>query len=59
MDSWIQKKLVKLSILDQTPELPRAYNPTYRDRKKEFERFDINENTIWYCRLCNIFSKKS
>lgn len=49
---WIQKKLVKLDILAQTPELPRAYHPSYDDWRREFERFDINENTIlvgWSC----------
>ncbi len=43
---WLQKQLLINNIFTQTPEMPDAYAPEYLKWKKEFERFDINENTI-------------
>lgn len=41
---WLQKKFLCHDILCQTPEMPKAYNPTYDDWKKTFEEF-YNEDT--------------
>ncbi|EKD66670.1 MAG: hypothetical protein ACD_49C00023G0013 [uncultured bacterium (gcode 4)] len=43
---WLQKQLIVNNILAQTPEMPEPFLPQYNEWKKEFERFDINENTI-------------
>ena len=40
------------NILAQTPEMPTSYSPNYEAWKKEFERFDINENTILVGHSC-------
>jgi len=42
----LQKQLLINSIFTQTPEMPIPYLSNYELWKKEFERFDINENTI-------------
>lgn len=42
----LQKQLLINDIFTQTPEMPISYSPKYELWKKEFERFDINENTI-------------
>ncbi|MBP9765773.1 MAG: alpha/beta hydrolase [Candidatus Pacebacteria bacterium] len=49
---WIQNQLVVNNILAQTPEMPTPYLPDYESWKKEFERFDINENTILVGHSC-------
>lgn len=49
---WLQKQLLINWILAQTPEMPAPYLPNYDDWKKEFERFDINENTILVWHSC-------
>lgn len=49
---WLQKQLLVNNIFCQTPEMPDAHTPTYKKWKKEFERFDINENTILVGHSC-------
>jgi predicted alpha/beta hydrolase family esterase len=49
---WIKKELLKANILAETPEMPRPYLPNYQAWKKEFERFNINENTILVGHSC-------
>lgn len=49
---WLQKQLLINNILTQTPEMPDAYLPDYEKWKKEFERFDINEETILIGHSC-------
>lgn len=49
---WIQKQLLIKGIFVQTPEMPAPYSPDYEAWKKEFERFDINENTILVGHSC-------
>lgn len=36
---WLQKQCLCHDILCQTPEMPRAYNPSYKDWKETFEKF--------------------
>ncbi len=43
---WLQKQLLIKDVFTQTPEMPRAYNPNYQKWVKEFERFNIGEDTI-------------
>lgn len=49
---WLQKQLLIKRIITQTPEMPEAYKPNYAKWKKEFERFDINEETILVGHSC-------
>lgn len=49
---WLQKQLLINGIFTQTPEMPDAYMPDYSKWKKEFERFDVNENTILVGHSC-------
>ena len=44
---WLQKQLLIKDIFTQTPEMPEPYSPDYRKWKKEFERFDANEESIF------------
>lgn len=43
---WLQKQLLINNIFTQTPEMPDAYTPDYEKWNREFEKFDINEETI-------------
>jgi len=43
---WLQKQLLIKGIFTQTPEMPDAYKPNYSKWKKEFSRFDVDENTF-------------
>lgn len=49
---WIQQQLLTKGILAQTPELPEPYMPVYESWKKEFERFDVNDETILIGHSC-------
>jgi len=42
---WLQKHLIINDIKADTPEMPLAYEPDYKVWKREFERFDICQNT--------------
>ena len=43
---WLQKQLIIRDIKADTPEMPLAYAPEWNRWKREFERFDVNEDTI-------------
>jgi hypothetical protein len=49
---WLQKQLLIKGIFTQTPEMPEAYKPDYEKWKNEFERFNINEETILIGHSC-------
>lgn len=49
---WLQQQLIIRDILAQTPEMPTPYAPVYEDWKREFERFDLNENTLLVGHSC-------
>lgn len=49
---WLQKALLARGRFTQTPEMPEAYKPDYALWKKEFERFDIDDNTILVGHSC-------
>ena len=44
---WLQKQLIIHDIKADTPEMPLAFEPDYEIWKKEFERFEITEATIF------------
>lgn len=49
---WLQKQLLIKDIEAVTPEMPHAYLPDYEIWKKEFERYDILEDTILVGHSC-------
>lgn len=49
---WLQKQLLINGVLAQTPEMPDAYAPNYDKWKSEFERMEINENTVLVGHSC-------
>lgn len=49
---WLQKQLLMKGIFTQTPEMPKPYEPDYNEWKKEFERFDIHEDTFLVGHSC-------
>lgn len=49
---WLQKKLILNGILTQTPEMPQPYQPDYKQWKKEFEQFTIDQNTTLIGHSC-------
>lgn len=49
---WLQKQLLIKEIFTQTPEMPDAYKPDYKKWKKEFERFNVNDESILIGHSC-------
>lgn len=49
---WLQKQLLVNGIFTQTPEMPEAYKPEYGLWKSEFEKFDVNEESILVGHSC-------
>ena len=49
---WLQKQLLLHDILAQTPEMPLPYQPEYNAWCKEFERFDVADDTILIGHSC-------
>lgn len=43
---WLQHELLLMDIPTQTPEMLHAWQPDYRIWSKEFERHDINSDTL-------------
>ena len=49
---WLSKQLMILDIPTVAVEIPNAYMPNYAIWKREFERFDINSETILVGHSC-------
>jgi serine hydrolase len=49
---WIKKELIANGIETQTPIMPEPWNPDYEKFKKEFEKYEINENSILIGHSC-------
>ena len=49
---WLQQQLLTNGILAHTPEMPKPYEPVYKDWKREFERYDLNEDTTLVGHSC-------
>ena len=43
---WLSKQLMVNNIHTVAIEMPNAFNPQYNEWKSEFERYDLNEDTI-------------
>ncbi len=49
---WMKKKLIEKEIEVKTPLMPNPWHPVYNDFKREFEKLDVNENTILIGHSC-------
>ncbi len=49
---WIQKQLNIAGIESQTPEMPSPYKPEYKEWKRVFKKFIVNEDTILVGHSC-------
>jgi len=49
---WIKKELTDRGIKTETPLMPEPWYPDYEKFKKEFEKCDVNENTILVGHSC-------
>lgn len=49
---WIKKELTLLGIETDTPLMPTPWNPEYKKFKKEFEKYEVTENTILIGHSC-------
>lgn len=43
---WTKKELESKGIKTETPLMPLPWNPVYKNFKKEFEKYNVNENTV-------------
>ena len=50
--AWLQKQLQRKDIFTQTPEMPLSFKPDYKVWKKEFERYDIDPETLLVGHSC-------
>lgn len=49
---WLAKQLIVRDIPAHTPEMPRPYDPDYADWCREFERYDLTDETILVGHSC-------
>jgi len=49
---WLTKQLMIRDVHTVAPEMPNGYYPEYSVWKREFERFDIDENTLLVGHSC-------
>ena len=49
---WIKKELTAKGIKTETPLMPEPWMPDYKKFKQEFEKYDVNENTILVGHSC-------
>jgi len=49
---WTKKQLVSKGIKTKTPLMPTPWKPEYEKFKKEFEKYDVNDNTVLIGHSC-------
>lgn len=49
---WIQKQLTRLDILCQTLEMPRSYDPIYKEHEKVLNQMEISNDTTLVGHSC-------
>lgn len=49
---WTKKQLLANNIKTETPLMPSPWQPDYEKFKKEFEKYDVDENTILIGHSC-------
>lgn len=49
---WVQKQLTREGIICQSLEMPRSYNPVYKDQERVLNQMEISEETILIGHSC-------
>ena len=49
---WLQKQLIINSVLAETPEMPKPYEPSYESWLEVLQRYPLNEDTILVGHSC-------
>jgi predicted alpha/beta hydrolase family esterase len=49
---WLKKELISLGINTEVPMMPEPWYPDYEKFKKEFEKYEVNENTVLVGHSC-------
>ncbi|KKT66866.1 MAG: hypothetical protein UX25_C0039G0005 [Candidatus Woesebacteria bacterium GW2011_GWC2_45_9] len=49
---WVKKELMARGIKIDTPLMPTPWEPDYQKFKKEFEKYEVNKNTILIGHSC-------
>jgi predicted alpha/beta hydrolase family esterase len=49
---WIKEKLIENGIKTETPLMPTPWEPVYEKFKREFEKYEVDENTILIGHSC-------
>ncbi|MAG02615.1 hypothetical protein CMI42_04720 [Candidatus Pacearchaeota archaeon] len=49
---WIERELTSRNISVETPSMPKPWIPNYEDFKKEFEKYNVNENSVLVGHSC-------
>lgn len=49
---WVREKLLEKGIPTQTPLMPEPWIPNYEKFKNEFEKYEVNENTVLIGHSC-------
>lgn len=49
---WIKEKLIEKGFKVETPRMPEPWYPNYKKFKEEFEKYDVNENTVLVGHSC-------
>jgi predicted alpha/beta hydrolase family esterase len=49
---WVKRELISRGIKTETPLMPNPWRPIYSDFKKEFEKYEVNENTVLIGNSC-------
>ena len=49
---WLKRNLIALGMETETPLMPDPWEPSYQKFKTEFEKYEVNENTILIGHSC-------
>lgn len=49
---WLKKELISKGIRTETPIMPSPWKPDYQQFKAEFEKYDVDENTVLIGHSC-------
>jgi len=49
---WVKKELISNNIETETPLMPLPWEPDYEGFKKEFEKYEVNEDTVLIGHSC-------
>ncbi len=49
---WVKKQLISNGIETEIPHMPEPWQPEYEKFKKEFEKYEVTENTILIGHSC-------